>query len=244
MNVVLKIAPFVTNSGLSLARFHREFEAFETINSACVAKVFDHGTTSDLAYIALEHFPAGSLRDRLEYPISTDEAVEYLRQIAVALREIHSHKIVHRDLKPANIMLRDNDTLALIDFGIVKSLGEGTCLTRQGELRGSPYYMSPEQAMGHEVDPRSDLYSLGVIFYELLTGERPYTGADIMDILKQHIESPPPRLGAAHARYQPVIDALMAKDRDARFASVIDLLNDSLFGYAGLASSFAPPLRA
>jgi CheY-like chemotaxis protein len=244
MNVVLKIAPFLTNSGLSLARFHREFETFEKINSNCVARVFDHGTTEELAFIALEHFPAGSLRDRLEYPISADEAVEYLRQIAVALREIHSHKIVHRDLKPANIMLRSDNSLALIDFGIVKSLGEGTCLTRQGELRGSPYYMSPEQAMGHEVDPRSDIYSLGVIFYELLSGEKPYTGADIMDILRQHIESPPPRLSREHAEYQPVIDALMAKDREARIPSVIDLLNDSLFGYAGVASSFARPRRA
>jgi len=136
---------------------------------------------------------------------------------------------VHRDLKPSNIMIRADNSIALIDFGIVKEVGEGTGLTRHGELRGSPYYMSPEQASGTEVDSRSDIYSLGVVFFEMLTGNRPYTGKDLMDVLSQHIDSPPPRLSGELSLYQPLIDNLMAKDREYRTDSIDELFEEQIF---------------
>jgi serine/threonine protein kinase len=242
--VVLKIAPFARNSDSRLARFEREFATFGKINSPCVADVYDYGKTDQFAYIALEYFPRGSLKDRMATPLSTAEAVEYLREIATALKEIHGLNIVHRDLKPPNIMLRENGTVALIDFGIVKEVGEGASLTRHGELRGSPYYMSPEQATGGNIDVRSDIYSLGVVFYELLTQTKPYVGKDLMDVLTQHIESPPPLLPDNKSEFQPLIDYLMAKNRDQRCANVEELLGDSVFLVASADSSYSESLRA
>jgi DNA-binding NarL/FixJ family response regulator len=242
--VVLKIAPFARNSVSRLARFEREFATFGRINSPCVADVYDYGKTDEFAYIALEYFPRGSLKERMAVPLSTSEAVAYLRQIATALKEIHARNVVHRDLKPPNIMLRDDDTVALIDFGIVKELGEGASLTQHGELRGSPYYMSPEQATGGNIDVRSDMYSLGVVFYEMLTQRKPYTGKDLMDVLSQHIESPPPLLPEDKAEFQPLIDYLMAKDPDYRCADAAELLSDSVFAVAADAVAHSVPLRA
>lgn len=226
MAVVLKVVSHRTNSPGELERFKREFETIQRMHDPCVAHVYDYGETDEFSYMALEHFPAGSLKDRLRGPMGRRQAVEYLRRIALALKPVHALNIVHRDLKPSNIMLRSDDSIALIDFGIVKDLGEGAGLTLHGELRGSPYYMSPEQASGIDVDCRSDLYSLGVVFYELLTGQKPYVGSDLMQVLNQHIDALPPALPQSLAGYQPLIDFLMAKDRDERMASVENLLAD------------------
>ena len=226
MAVVLKVVSKRANSELELARFKREFETMQRMEDPCVAYFYDYGETEEFAYIALEHFPAGSLKDRLRGPLGRRQAVEYLRRIAQALKPVHALNIVHRDIKPANIMLRSDDTIALIDFGIVKELGEGAGLTMHGELRGSPYYMSPEQASGVDIDCRSDLYSLGVVFYEMLTGQKPYVGSDLMEVLNQHITAPPPSLPASIAGYQPLIDYMMAKDCSDRVGSVDELLAD------------------
>ena len=227
--VVLKVVPYSMNSEQQIARFRREFKAIKRINNSCVATVYDFRETDRFAYMALEHFPCGSLKDRLTNPMPAERAVQYLRQIALALKQVHAADIVHRDLKPSNIMIRADNSIALIDFGIVKDVGEGTGLTRHGELRGSPYYMSPEQASGTEVDSRSDIYSLGVVFFEMLTGRRPYTGKDLMDVLSQHIDSPPPRLSGELSLYQPLIDNLMAKDREYRTDSIDELFEEQIF---------------
>ncbi|MGD8324819.1 MAG: serine/threonine-protein kinase, partial [Gammaproteobacteria bacterium] len=228
MSVVLKVASRHTNSEVELARFKREFETIQRMREPSVAYAYDYGETDDFAYMALEHFPAGSLKDRLRGPLGRQQAVEYLRRIALALRPVHKLNIVHRDLKPSNIMLRSDDTIALIDFGIVKEIGEGAGLTMHGELRGSPYYMSPEQASGMDIDCRSDIYSLGVVFYEMLTGQKPYVGTDLMQVLNQHIDAPPPMLPGSLSGYQPLIDYLMAKDREERIATVDEVLIDAV----------------
>jgi serine/threonine-protein kinase PpkA len=115
-------------------------------------------------------------------------------------------------LKPANVMLRANASVVLIDFGLAKPVEESTALTSIGEVRGSPYYVSPEQANGDPVDQRSDLYSLGVILYEMLTGERPFKGTTVIAILTSHQEDPIPRLPEKLEKYQPLVDGLLAKD--------------------------------
>lgn len=244
MAVVLKVASKRANSESQLARFKREFETIQQMQDPCVAFVYDYGETDDIAYIALEHFPAGSLKDRLRGPLGRQQAVVYLRRIALALKPVHKLRMVHRDLKPSNIMLRSDDTIALIDFGIVKELGEGAGLTLHGELRGSPYYMSPEQASGADIDCRSDLYSLGVVFYEMLTGQKPYVGSDLMEVLNQHIDAPPPVLPSSLEGYQPLIDYLMAKDRDERMASVDDLLADPVLQHPDEANPYPKSQRA
>ena len=121
-------------------------------------------------------------------------------------------------------MLREDGQVVLIDFGLAKSMIDITRSTAAGVLRGSPYYMSPEQAQGTELDGRSDLYSLGVIFHEMLTGSKPYLGATAIEVLQQHVSAPLPQLPAELARHQPLLDGLLAKSRDDRFATADALL--------------------
>jgi serine/threonine protein kinase len=121
-------------------------------------------------------------------------------------------------------MLRDQDEVALIDFGLARNLEGGLQSTRTGVLRGSPYYMSPEQALGEELDPRTDLYSLGVIFFEMLLGRKPYTGSSAIEVLQEHVNAPLPQLPPNLAHHQPVLNRLLAKSRDERYASAEELL--------------------
>jgi serine/threonine-protein kinase PpkA len=129
---------------------------------------------------------------------------------------------VHRDLKPQNVMLRENDDIVLIDFGLAKIVSAGTN-SYSGMLRGSPYYMSPEQAQGVPVDHRTDLYSLGVIFFEMLTGHKPYYGDTAIEVLQQHVTVDIPRLPEAIGGFQPIIDRLMAKKTEDRFSDAAAL---------------------
>jgi serine/threonine-protein kinase PpkA len=116
-------------------------------------------------------------------------------------------------------MLRENDTLVLIDFGLARSVEGAPNSTRTGVLRGSPYYMSPEQALGEDLDGRTDLYSLGILFYEMVTGRKPYTGLSAIDVLQQHVTAPVPQLPHSHVHLQALLEGLIAKSRDDRFAN-------------------------
>jgi serine/threonine protein kinase len=126
-------------------------------------------------------------------------------------------------LKPPNVMLRENDSRVLIDFGLARQI-DGLRSTRVGILRGSPYYMSPEQALGEELDVRSDLYSLGVIYYELLTGKKPYVGQTAIEVLQQHVNAPVPPLPERLARHEPLLSRMLAKDREARCSDAVDVM--------------------
>jgi serine/threonine protein kinase len=134
--------------------------------------------------------------------------------------------ILHRDLKPANVMLREDNSPVLIDFGLARRSLDDAGTTGVGQVLGSPYYISPEQAQGHRVDARTDLYSLGVMFYEMLTGLRPYLGRTAIAIMAQHAHSPIPTLPEPLAAQQPLLERLMAKRQGARYGSVDELLAD------------------
>jgi ActR/RegA family two-component response regulator len=205
-------------------QFSREFQTVGGLRHPGVVDIYDYGMHDGREFIAMEYFPCGDLKARLQNPLSEREAVDYLERIAAALSAVHQQGILHRDLKPPNIMLRDDGQIVLIDFGISKLLEHGTRSTAAGVLRGSPYYMSPEQAQGLELDARSDLYSLGVLFYEMLTGSKPYLGATAIEVLQQHVSSPVPELPPELAQYQALLEGLLAKQRDDRFASADALL--------------------
>jgi serine/threonine protein kinase len=134
--------------------------------------------------------------------------------------------ILHRDLKPANVMLREDNSPVLIDFGLARRSMDDAGTTGVGQVLGSPYYISPEQSQGQRVDARTDLYSLGVMFYEMLTGQRPYSGRSAMAIMEQHTGSPVPQLPPPTSMQQPLLDRLMAKQQSARYASADELLAD------------------
>jgi eukaryotic-like serine/threonine-protein kinase len=227
-NVVLK----VMNRGESsrelddAERFQREYEIISSITHRAIAEIYDFGSLPRHLYLAMEYFPCGDLRDRLRNPMSVDESLYYLRTIAEALRVIHVFGILHRDLKPANVMLRDDNSPVLIDFGLARRSLDDAGTTGIGQVLGSPYYISPEQSQGQRVDARTDLYSLGVMFYEMLTGQRPYAGRSAVAIMEQHSNSPVPVLPAPTAVQQPLLDRLMAKQQSARYTSADELLAD------------------
>jgi len=206
-------------------RFQREYEIISSIQHRAIAEIYDFGALPNHQYLAMEYIPCGDLRDRLRNPMSIDDSLYYLRSIAEALRVIHVFGILHRDLKPANVMLREDNSPVLIDFGLARrSVEAGT--TSVGQVLGSPYYISPEQSQGLKVDARTDLYSLGVMFFEMLTGHRPYIGKSAIEIMEQHATAGVPRLPSHVALQQALLDRLMAKDLSHRYASADELLAD------------------
>jgi DNA-binding NarL/FixJ family response regulator len=220
-HVALKVSRIVEDSE---PQFAREFEAVGALRHPSVVDIYDYGIHDGREFIAMEYFPCGDLKARLQNPVSEDECLEYLQRIAQALSVVHAQGLVHRDLKPPNIMLREAGEVVLIDFGIAKRLQDTDSSTHTGVLRGSPYYMSPEQAQGEELDGRSDLYSLGVIFYEMLTGAKPYLGPTAVEVLQQHVTGAVPQLPPMLAQHQPLLDSMMAKDRNERIDSAHALL--------------------
>jgi eukaryotic-like serine/threonine-protein kinase len=207
-------------------RFQREYEIISSISHRAIAEIYDFGTLPQHLFLSMEYFPCGDLRARLRNPLSTTESLYYLRSIAEALRVIHVFGVLHRDLKPANVMLREDNSPVLIDFGLARRAVDENTVTAHGQIVGSPYYISPEQSMGQEVDARTDLYSLGVMFYEMLTGQRPYIGKSALEIMEQHVSAPLPQLPEALAEHQPIIERLLAKGAHHRYASTDELLAD------------------
>ena len=205
-------------------RFVQEYRLVSTIDSQSVVKNYDFGRTKREVYIAMEYFPGGDLRTRMGEPLSVDEAIVYMRKIAAALQELHALDILHRDLKPANVMLREDDSIALIDFGMAKQLQSTENLTLPGTVHGTPHYLSPEQAKGKAVDERSDIYSLGIMLFEMLERKKPYTSKNALDVCMAHISDPVPKLSPHNASYQLILDWMMAKDIDERCPNMGELL--------------------
>ncbi len=222
---VLKIVPITdTDDGSTVQRFIHEFALISGVHHPNVAQIFDQGFTEDFAYIAMEYFPGGDLRAMAARGMTSELALAVLMQVASGLGAIHQQGIVHRDMKPDNVMIRADGTLAIADFGIAKKSSAQLSQTQHGEIFGTPYYLSPEQATAGEVDARSDLYSLGVMFYEMLTGAKPYLADDIDGLLYMHLHAPVPSLPESMCGYQPLLERMMAKNPAQRFASADDLV--------------------
>jgi hypothetical protein len=224
--IALKVLRHVPDAGGGrlFDRFLQEYEIIARIHHANVVRIFDLGVADDHAYIAMEYLGAGSLAERLKRALEPTMAADYTRQIAGALAAIHGAGILHRDLKPANIMFRDDGSLALIDFGLAKQMRLHAAITGTGQIFGTPYYMSPEQGHAEPTDERSDLYSLGCIVYEMLTGDRPFTASSPMGVIYRHAHAPRPRLSRALTHFQPMLDRLLAVDRFERYQSADELL--------------------
>jgi DNA-binding NarL/FixJ family response regulator len=222
--VALKVCKTLRDEAAGRQFLEREYTAVMAVRSPLVVEIYDYGVHAGFEYLAMEYLPRGDLKARIQRGVSEREALHFVAQIAAALQVVHEAGLVHRDLKPPNVMLRENDAVALIDFGLARSLDGNTVSTQTGVLLGSPYYMSPEQALGEPLDARSDFYSLGVICYEMLTGQKPYTGATAMEVLQQHVSAPLPALPAELARYQPLLTGLLAKSRAERLGSTQEII--------------------
>jgi len=226
-DVVLKVLRQVPDFGgdeILLDRFLAEFEAIGKISHPNIVDIYDLGIADNHAFIAMEYCSRGSLKRLIRQGMFAKDAEQIMRRIAGALGVIHKAGILHRDLKPTNVLFREDESLALIDFGLAKQAHLDAELTGTGEIFGTPYYMSPEQGHGESIDERSDIYSLGIVFYEMLTGKKPYEGKTAMAVIIKHAREPIPTLPEHLVNYQPAIDKMMAKRPGHRFQSVEELL--------------------
>jgi len=225
LSLVLKVLDLTKIRQQSLIiRFIQEAKLIAGIHSPFIVKIYEHGLTETYGYIAMEFFSRGDLKQRMELKIHPEIAFNYMTHIVYGLDAIHNAGIIHRDLKPANIMFRGDDSLALADFGISKKLDQDMDLTTIGQVLGTPVYMSPEQGSGKEIDNRSDLYSAGVLLYELLTGDKPYQANTPAALIYKHIYDPIPRLPAKLERYQHIIDKAMAKTPGDRYQNAKEFI--------------------
>lgn len=243
--VAIKVlSPGLAGDPIFSKRFIKEARIIGKLGHPHIVTIFDAGNLDDVYYIAMEYLEGGTLKERIKAGLTPDQAVTILCQIARALGRAHQQHCIHRDIKPANILFRNPDTALLSDFGIAKNTLDKTQLTAAGWRLGTPNYMSPEQALAKPTDARSDLYSLGVVFYEMLTGTRPFQGADAFDIALKHLKEPVPTLPEPLGRFQPAIDRLLAKEPEERFASAEELVEAVQDAMAGKTAAISrPPKR-
>ena len=213
-------------SGDFFERFLKEGRIIASLRHPHIVTIFDIGTADELVYISMEYVDGGDLRAKIDNRLAPVRGLDLIFKVGQALEYAHKKSIVHRDVKPANILFRGDGTPLLSDFGIAKDFTVDKELTSTGTILGSPFYMSPEQAEGLPVDGRTDIYSLGIIFYEMLTGEKPYEGDSAIKVIMQHIQSPVPQLPPELDQFQPLLTRLMTKDRDKRIANVTEMLEE------------------
>lgn len=207
-------------------RFLKEYELISKIEDPNVVKIIEESYSEEFMYMVMEYFPAGDLHRMIaaKQGIPLKETLSYLKQVATGLHSIHSCGIIHRDLKPSNIMFRDDGDLAIIDFGISKEVSVVDELTSDNMVMGTVGYMSPEAGQGKTIDVRSDIYSLGIIFYEMLTAKKPYIGKDPADVVLKHVKAPIPLLPDKYARVQGLFEMMVAKDPDNRFQTAVRIV--------------------
>ncbi len=222
--VALKVmAPTLVADQTFCIRFLKEGKIIAQLSHPNIVTVHDIGAFESKYYMALEYAKAGNLAKRLK-TISRDESLAIIKQIASALGYAHSRGFVHRDVKPANVLFRDDQSVLLSDFGIAKGMHSKSQLTMIGWSIGTPEYMSPEQATGKPVSPQGDLYSLGIMLYQMLAGERPYVGDDPFTTALMHVNEPIPDLPKHCGEFQPIVSRLLQKKPADRFSDAWELI--------------------
>lgn len=208
----------------ALERFMEEYAMVERIQSRHVARIHGHGNYQNYVYLVMEFFEGGDLSKRLAgQAVPPPEALRLFRELMFALGDIHEKGILHRDLKPQNLMFRRDGSLAIVDFGIAKNIAAAD-RTGQGEVLGTPRYMSPEQVQGRALDLRTDIYSAGVLLYQMLTGQHLFDGETAMEVAMHHLNTEPPLLPEHLGEYQRLVEKLIEKDREARFRNADEVI--------------------
>jgi eukaryotic-like serine/threonine-protein kinase len=191
--------------------FAAECAILSAIRHQHVVRAIEHHTGSAPCYLAMEYLGGGSLRERMRSGVGPEQAFALLRQAAAGLAPVHRLAVVHRDLKPENFLMRWPGEMVLIDLGVAAGRGDSAARVAPGRLVGTAAYTAPEQAQGEPPDAAADVYSLGIVFYEMLCGRRPFAGTTVLEVLSQHLVAPVPRLPATFAAYQALIDRMLEK---------------------------------
>jgi serine/threonine-protein kinase PpkA len=216
--VALKVLnPLYADSAEFTERFLNEGRILANLAHANVITIHDIGVEEGFHYLSMEFVEGGDLKRRMKRKLDPETVLDYVAVIADCLAAAHEQKIVHRDIKPGNVLFRKDGTLLLTDFGIAKQLDSDRDLTLTGMTVGSPHYLSPEQAKGRHLDGRADIYSLGIMAFEMLAGSKPYVGESDIDTIYKHLNDPIPELPADRVRFQDLIERMIAKSPDDRF---------------------------
>jgi serine/threonine-protein kinase len=214
------------------ARFYQEARAAGSLNHPNIVTVYDVGKEGNVAYMAMEFIQGAELRSLLSEgrPLPVSQAVSVASQVAEGLAYAHEHGVVHRDIKPANIMVLADGPVKITDFGIARMRANNDELTQSGMMLGSPKYMSPEQVIGKRADHRSDIFSLGVILYEMLSGNAPFSGENVTALMYQIVNFAPPAPSAVNPAVPELLNfivaKMLAKPLEERYQSAQELAND------------------
>jgi len=224
------IKPDLMDSAEFLERFQREARLLASLSHAHILKIFDFGQFGSQVYLVMELLKGGSLADLIRNgPLTVENTARFLEQIGSALDYAHEQGIIHRDLKPQNVLFDDRQNAFLTDFGIAKLLDSATRLTQSGLMMGTPAYMAPEQWQGMTIDGRADIYALGIMLYEMLTGRLPFNADTPYGLMHQHVSEPPPPALSLRADLPPAIDTVLqralAKDRERRYGTGRELVD-------------------
>lgn len=225
--VALKVmAPHLAAEPGFADRFGSEAKMVASLSHPHIVTVYDVGSYNNYHYLAMEYHTGGDLSEKIDrLDLTPPESLKIIKELADALGLAHSKGVVHRDIKPDNVLFRaHNNDAILTDFGIARNMQAESNLTQIGSTVGTPKYMSPEQARGMKVDGRADLYSLGVMLYEMLTGKPPFSAGDTISLAIKHCQEPVPPLPEHLRRYQPLLSKLLAKEVKNRFQNGLEVM--------------------
>ncbi len=222
--VAIKIVSPSSTDPKILEDLKREGDTVAQFNHPNIVTVYACGVVDKNYFLAMEILPGGDLKEKLSnHTLEDREVLKIMDEMSSALAHSHKRKTLHRDIKPENIMFNEEGQAVLLDFGIAKAQGQISEFTRIGAVVGTPHYMSPERALGQDIDERSDLYALGVVMYEMLMGKKLFEGEDTFAVSYAHVHEPPPKLPEEKSALQPILDKLLAKNPDDRFQNAEQL---------------------